>query len=372
MFNFLHRSPKSFLGVDIGTTGIKVVQLGGEKNNPKLETYGLVETCGSLEFLNGSLESKSKNSTFLNGRVSGLLKEILDKSKATAKQTAMSVPVFSTFSALIELPDMPENEIESAIFFEARRYIPISLDEVILGWDIVNKNTSGKTNGIGAKNSETSQILLVAISKEIAKKYAQIAKSAGLKLTALETESFSLARSLIKKEDVQGASSVIIADVGSMTTNIVVVDKGSVIKNHSVDVSGDEITRAISYGLGVNFDRAESFKRSFGLEAQNVNGKKIFEITVPIIETIVTEIKKMMDYYSKKRGGQFERVILVGGSANLKGLSNYFSKRLGLTVELGDPWRYLSYPEPLTPVLREIAPSFSVAIGLAMKGFDEN
>ncbi|NIA11590.1 MAG: pilus assembly protein PilM [Nitrospiraceae bacterium] len=223
---------------------------------------------------------------------------------------------------------------------------------------------------MGGKKSKKVQILLVAISKEIAKRYAQIAKLAGLKVTVLETESFSLARSLIKSENGRNPDSVIIADIGSRTTNIIVISNGLVMKNHSVDTSGDEITRALSYGLGVDFDRAEFLKRNFGLECQGINGKKICEIAVPLADMIMEEIEKMMRYYSSKKGGQVKKIILTGGSANLKGLDNYFNKKLGLTVEKGNPWKGLSYPASLAPVLRGIAPSFSVAAGLAIAGFE--
>ena len=179
-----------------------------------------------------------------------------------------------------------------------------------------------------------------------------------------------MARSLIRGGGGKISDSVIIVDVGSRTTNVIVIGGGMVMKNHSVDTSGDEITRALSYGLGVDFERAESLKRNFGLECKGINGKKICEITIPLGDVIVAEVEKMMKYYSSKRDGQVNKIILTGGSANLKALDNYFSKKLGLTVERGNPWKGLSYPNSLSPILREIAPSFSVAVGLATVGFD--
>ena len=357
------------MGIDIGTMGIKIVQLGGEKGKLELETYGLLETYDSFELLNNSL--RIKNSASLNSRVSGLLSEVIQKSKATAKQAAMSIPIFSTFSSLVELPDMPDSEIKSAITFEARKYIPIPLDEVVLGWNVIGRTGDQKVKGFGGGKSKKVQVLLVAISKEIAKRYTQIAKLAGIKVTILETESFSLARSLAKRENGQSSESVVIADIGSRTTNIIVISDGLVMKNHSVDTSGDEITRALSYGLGVDFERAEALKRNFGMEKRGVNGKKIYEIAIPLVDVIVAEVEKMMRYYSSKRGGQMKKIILTGGSANLKGLDDYFSKKLELTVERGNPWRGLSYPKSLAPILRESSPSFSVAVGLATAGFEK-
>ena len=349
--------------------GIKVVQLGEENNKLKLETYGLLETGDSFELLNNSL--RVKNSASLNNRISELLSEVIQKSKVTAKQAAMSIPIFSTFSALVELPDMSDSEIKSAVQFEARKYIPIPLDEVILGWNVIGRRDDQKLGGPGGKKSKKVQILLVAISKEIAKRYIQIAKLAGLKVTVLETESFSLARSLIRNENGQRSDSVIIADIGSRTTNIIVVSDGMVMKNHSVDTSGDEMTRALSYGLGIDFKRAEDIKRSFGLECRGINGKKICEIIIPLADIIVAEVEKMIRYYSSKRDGKVKKIILTGGSANLKGLDDYFNKKLGLVIERGNPWKGLSCPGSLSPILREIAPSFSVAVGLATAGLEK-
>jgi len=369
MFDLLCGKPSSFLGIDIGTMGIKIVQLGREKNKLKLETYGLLETYDSFELLNNSL--RIKNSASLNNRVSELLSEVIQKSKVTAKRAAMSIPIFSTFSTLVELPDMSDNEIRSAMPFEARKYIPIPLDEVILGWSVVGRKDDQREGELNGRKLKKVQILLVAISKEIAKRYTQIAKLAGLKVDVLETESFSLARSLIRNGSGQGFDPVVIVDIGSRTTNIIVVGgDGLVMKNHSVDMSGDEITRALSYGLGVDFERAESLKRNFGLGCQGISGKKIYEIAIPLADVVVAEVEKMMRYYFSKRGKQVKKIILTGGSANLKGLDSYFNKKLGLTIERGNPWKGLSYPDSLSPILREIAPSFSVAVGLAIAGFD--
>jgi type IV pilus assembly protein PilM len=225
MLKFLSKSPSSFLGIDIGTMGIKIVQLGDENGKLKLETYGLLETYDSFELLNNSL--RIKNSTSLNNRVSELLSEVIRKSKATAKQAAMSIPIFSTFSALVELPDMSDSEIKSAVPFEARKYIPIPLDEVILGWNVIGRRDDQGLGGLGGKKSKKVQVLLVAISKEIAKRYTQIAKLAGLKVTVLETESFSLARSLIKNGNSQSSDPAVIADIGSRTTNVIELRAGS-------------------------------------------------------------------------------------------------------------------------------------------------
>ncbi len=360
MFDFLKIKHKSFAGIDIGTSSIKIVQLGMEENRIKLEAYGLLETYGKVELLQSTIQTSSIH--LLGGQVVDLLKNLIEKSKITSKDVILSVPVFSTFSAVMELPDMPYTEIEAAIPYEARQYIPVPISEVILGWNIIGKKDSADVEG--EESIKKIEVLLVAIPKEVANKYVEITKAVNLNLKAIELESFALSRSLVGDDLIP----TMILDIGAKTTNILIVDNGYVVLNKGLDTSGNEITRVIVHAMNINFKRAEILKREKGLSLKSDNGGSINEIILPVINIIANEASRLNSLYFYKNKKKAERIILCGGSAHLPGLAEYLSGSLHLPVSIGDPWGRVYYTPPsLGKALKELAPSFSIAVGLAMR-----
>lgn len=359
MFDFLKAKHKSFAGIDIGTSSVKIVQLGMEENRVKLEAYGLLETYGRVELLQSTLQTSSLH--LLGGQVVDLLKKLVEKSKVTTKDVILSVPVFSTFSAVMELPEMPYTEIEAAIPYEARQYIPVPISEVILGWNIIGKKS--KTDISGEEAVQKIEVLLVAIPKEVANKYAEIAQAANLNLKAIELESFALSRSLVGED----LTPTTIVDIGSKITNILVVDNGYVMLNKGLDTSGNEITRSLVHALNINFKRAEVLKREKGLSVKKSSEDSINQVILPVVGIIANEISRVNSLYFYKNNKKVERIVLCGGSAHLPGLTEYFSENLHLPASIGDPWARIYYNPRLGPALKELAPSFSIAVGLAMR-----
>lgn len=363
MFDFFKSAPKSYLGIDIGTSSIKIVQLGIEENRAKLETYGFLETYGAIELLRDTIQTSSMR--LLDAQVVDLLKKLLEKSKVTTRNAIISIPVFSTFSALMELPDMPYKEVEAAIPYEARQYIPVPIPEVILGWNIIGKKTQEAPEGPAVAPAISKiEVLLIATPKEVANKYANITRMLGLNLKAIEAESFALERSLIGDDKVP----TVIVDIGSRVTNILMVDNGYVMINKGLDTSGNELTKILSHALNVDFRRAELLKRETGLLQRDDSERSINKVILPVIDIIINEVKRVSDFYLRHRGKKVERIILCGGSAHLPGLVDYFSASFNnLPVVIGNPWRKVIYPSSLEPILNDLGPSFSVAVGLAMR-----
>ncbi len=360
MFNFFKKKPTSFLGVDIGTTSIKIAQLGIDGDSIKLENYAFLEDKDYLEVL-GSVNGSS-NLKISDMQVVEDLTEIKKEAKITSDDAIMSIPGSSAFSSIISLPNMSEDEISKAINYEARQYIPIPLEEVVFDWSVISKKGEEDKKG-----SKKIKVLLVAIPKEITEKYTKIASALKLKLIALETESFSLARSLIGDEE----GAFIIVDIGNKMTNVTVIENGYVLASHSAfGTGGKEITRAISYGFNIDFKRADKLKKDIGLSFSGPQ-KKVSETIFPTINIIVSEIKKTSEMYIRDNKKTVKRVIVTGGSANLPGLVKYFSSELNISVEIGNPWRNIVYDKILSRKLKEMSSDFSVAVGLALRGFEK-
>ncbi len=380
---------KSYLGIDIGTSGIKVTQLENFKGQPKLVTYGYAEAKFDI------IRDQSKE---LQTTVANLIGQVLQRSRVTTTAAIAALPTFSVFNSIISLPRMSRRDLDTAIKWEAKKFIPLPIDEMILSHKILEGAQSsfaeklfmlnmsslmkkkgdagkdapglaagappvqpgGKEDGDDAKKNV--RILLTAAPKNLVSRYVEIFKAANLHLLSLETEALALSQSLIGSEN----ASVMVIDIGSAATNICMVEKGVPVLNRGLDIGGYHITKSISNSLNVNFERAEQFKLDFGIRMQDQRGG-IPDAIKDSLQPIINEIQYVFELYQNQGSITVDRILLSGGSAFLPNLTNYLSQLLKIPVYIGNPWDRVVYPVDLKPVLESIGPQMAVSIGLAMK-----
>ncbi|MFA7169537.1 MAG: pilus assembly protein PilM [Candidatus Paceibacterota bacterium] len=379
MLSFLNKKSSSFFGIDLGTTGIRVVQLAVENGRVTLKNYVSLE---AEKRINPDGTVVKKNIQSLDKDTIESMKTILNSADVADHKVAMSVPASSTFTSIITFPRMPKEQIENAVNYEARQYIPIPIEEVVFGWNIISNDRKkilkkDTKSGVAQDNNKTvagrsledkTRVLLIAIPKEISAKYLDIANSFNLDLVALETESFSLARSLIGQRE----GAFIIVDVGYKMTGITIVDDGSVTESHSISsVGGEELTKIIAHSFGVNEERANLLKREIGLD-QSSPDKKLAEVIIPILGIIISEVKKNQQAYLHTNGKKISGIVLTGGSSRMPGLKEYLSKEMNLPVEIGNPFKMVSYDSRLENKLEGISSSYAVAMGLALYNFEKD
>jgi len=335
----------NFLGVDLGTTSIKLVEFTTERGVPKLVTYGYAERVVA--------DIAKDDSDVILDKVAALLKKLYKKCGIRSYKAVTALPNFSVFNSVINLPIMNKKELNLAIRWEAKKFVPLPIEDVILDWRIIDKVEI-------SKKKKNYRILLTAAAKTLVQRYVKIFKKANLQLLSLETEAFALTRSLLGKSN----ATTMIIDTSAVTTDIIIIERGIPTLNRSIDVGGITITRAIANSLNISFDRAEQFKRDIGVSGSS----KIPEIISGILKPVIDEMNYSKKLYQDRSGKTLEQVILSGGSAYLPKLVDYFSKALNIKVLIGDPWARISYPEELKPALYEVAPRFAVAVGLGLRG----
>lgn len=361
-----------YLGVDIGTSSIKIVELSKVQDAFRLENYGEITFSEKEAPMEVHEQSPLK---MLDEEVANLLKKIIADTGVSATQAAFALPVFSSFSTIIELPPMPKDDMEKAIQFEARQYVPIPISEVSIDSLVIGeekKKHDEQNGGEGKQDTERAQqlkpkkkhleVLLVAVPNEIKKKYQHIAELAGLELVALEMETFPMARSLLKSN--QGIS--IVVDIGARSTDICIVDEGFVRISHNLEFSGVDITKAYSAFTGVDFAQAELKKKVIGL---NLTPGQLSEAKdlIGVVDGIIGETERIIHSYFNKTGREVKHVVLAGGVSRMPGFLERFHERLGIPVVIGNPFDGLLYPRELTKTLDDIGPTFAVAVGLAMR-----
>lgn len=349
MANF---NPKqSYVGIDVGTSGIKAVQLGLENQRPRLMTYGFIEQASDIV---------KNDSPAGRDAIVAALKMLLREARVTTNKAVAALPSFTVFSSIISLPMMSRKELNSAVRWEAKKFVPMPIDELVLDWKLLKESHDVKPNAQAPKNL---RVLITAAPKNLVRRYIEIFKAAGLQITNLETEALALERSLIGTDP----SPVMIVDIGAMATDIAVVVDGIPLVNRSIDVGGNTMTKSIAQSLNIDHDRAEQFKRDFGISSGQTTVSQIPKTIEFVISSIVNEIRFVLNLYRSQGSGPIQRIILSGGSSFLLNLPVYLEKTLSIKTFIGDPWARIVYPVELKPALEEIGPRLSVAIGLAMR-----
>lgn len=361
----LFSSDPTYIGVDIGTSSIKVVELANYKGRPRLVTYGFTEKNVADS---GGTPSADDLALAIN--------EICAKSHITGKKAITALPSFSVFTSILNLPYLSKKELSSAVTWEAKKIIPMPLEDIILDWKVIAEieaAAEGEAQAVSpqaampfrrilSKPKKNIRVLLTGASKSLVKKYISIFEKAGITLLSLETESFALIRSLTGNDP----ATVAIIDMGATTSSITVVDRGIPVLTRSLEVGGLMMTRAIATSLNVNLERAEQFKQDLTLDMETAENS-LPQTVEKSFASILNEIRYTINLYQDQNKKQITKIILTGGSSLLGHLPGYLESQLNITTHVGDPWARVMYPTDLKPVLDRLGARFAVAIGLAMR-----
>ncbi len=356
---------KTFLGVDIGASGIKVVELANEKGRARLMTYGYLEFA----------PDEAGDVAFENIKRTGDLLAQICKQAGTRTTSAMtSLQSSHVFSTILAFPKSKDpKQTKALIDAELTKLAPLPVDEMITYSTFLDGGEKGQgAMGKGQMKEEENKkmqekekytrVLVTGAAKTLVQKYIEIFKGAKLNLQAIDTESFALIRALIGKD--KGA--IMILDIGSKRTNLFVVEKGIPFVSRSINLGGDSVTMRFVEQMKISPEDAERAKRDLGM-AGTAGLPKILE---SVMQPIVNEIKFTFQLYANMELTELKRVekiILTGGSSHLAGIPEYLAEVLNMNVYRGDPWARIIYPQDISAMLEEIGPRMSVAVGLAMR-----
>jgi len=360
MFGLFKSKRNYFIGVDFGTSAVKIVEFCYRNQRINLENYGWVD----LGLIPNSENNQLKFETTYENKLKIYLAKIIQKMKLNSDSAFVSLPGFNGLVTLIDFPEMKDDELEKAIQFEAHKYIPTPLDEVSLSWDVISRTKDKGQTESGQIKQKRIQVILVAAPKKEISKYEKIFDYSGLSIQVIELETFALSRALIGED----LGTFLIIDIGARATNIVLVDKGIIKANRNIDAGGNEVTNTIADSLNVSKVRAEMLKK----DKKDLLNSKELSIVIPTFELINNEVLRIISAYKdKNKSGRIDGIILSGGGGKLVGLDEYFSKSIGIKTIVGDPWKKIYFEERMKPLINDLGGSFSVVIGLAMRGVEE-
>ncbi|MFH1207299.1 MAG: pilus assembly protein PilM [Patescibacteria group bacterium] len=361
----------NYLGIDLSGASIKLVELRNAGNGrPQLVTYGFIDETYNI--------IKDDNPV-ARAAIAKQLQDLIKQTRAGSASAVTALPSFSVFSSIINLPAMKDKDLVSAIRWEAKKFVPIPLEEMILDWEVLKEPAgpkpaapaagadSGNPDGkkeIGAPAPKANlRILMTAAPKNLVNRYVELFKMVGLQLVGLETESFALERSLVGND----MNPVMVIDIGGQTSSIIIFSSGVPILNRSIDVGGKGITRSLQETMGLTAAQAEQFKRDV---SRSISGDAASKLPKPmsyVINSIINEIRYILNIYQNQNKKPITKVIITGGSAFLANISSSIESIFNIKSFIGDPWARVIHPIEINSLLKELGPRMSVSIGLAMR-----
>jgi type IV pilus assembly protein PilM len=343
MSKFFYKD-KPILGLDISTTGIKLMSIDPKK--------WVVNGYGSLDLdpLKMKEAIESSDSTFLTDSIKTLMAENVAGSLPSTS-VAVAVPTARSFTRTFTLPSSAEKSLDEAIVLEAEQYIPIPVSTLYIDYQIIERNR------------KTITVLMSAVAKTVIDNITRSIEAAELFPILIEPSINSVGRVLTATED--GSLPTVIVDIGPTSTDIAILDRGSIRVTGGVQVGGNSFTLDIAKKMGIALENAHQLKVLNGLSA-GPRQQKLKEALEPSLESIIMETKKVMRYYTERINSErkLEQLLIVGGGSNVPGIGEYFTDKLIMAARVASPWQKLNFDKVQEPP-KQFRPRYITVAGVA-------
>ncbi len=349
------------VGIDIGTSSIKVVELKKEGGRVVLDTYGALALGQYNE--GGHIGQVTNLSVEL---LTKALVDVLQEAKITSTNIVLGIPSVSCIIFTLQLPtEIEEKDLSTVIPSESKKFIPVPLADVSLDWYVLpRREDSGNEARVLSEtgNAATMSVLVVATLNDTLAKYVDVAQKAGLPVDSLEIEVFSHIRSVMTRE----LYPVMIVDIGASKTKLTIVEHGIVETFRLVNKGSQDMTLAISRSLELSFEQAENLKKENGLISPPEYPRLAESVKIQLSD-IFQETNAAILGYEKRYNKNIGKIIFTGGGAMTHGLLDYAKQSFASELVIADPFVKVEAPVFLSGVLKKTGPEFSIAIGLALR-----
>ncbi len=331
-------------GFDLGTRTAKMIQLKPSGKSMQVLGYGYA-TFPEEAIVEGIIVDPEEIAEALKP----LLRQ-MSYGKIMAKRVATALPSAKVFTRVLELPTMNAADLDAAVKLEAEQYVPVPLPDLYIDYEVVERQ------------SERSEILMVAAPRAIVDSYIKLFDLMQLEVAAIESSLTAVTRALLAAAPPEQVT--LLADFGSSSIDLAVYDK-VVRLTDTIAVGGDTFTAQLVKDLGVTREQASEVKFKFGLGKSGLQPKIDVALKKPI-DTVCSEIKRVLRYYAERSANKrsVEAIVVSGGSASMPGLIERLNQELNMPVSAADPWAGLELKH-IQQVSKLEAPMYTTAIGLA-------
>jgi len=343
---------KNCIGLDIGSSSIKAVQVKSSKRGVSLLAFGM-EPLMPQTIVDGTIMDQ--------GAVVEAIRTLWSRLKLRQKDVAIAIAGHSVIIKKISVPPMTQQELEEQIPYEAEHHIPFAKDDVELDFEVVNQtNASGQM-----------ELLLVAAKKEVVHDYAAVVREASLNPVVVDVAAFSAQNAYEVNYSLNPEETVVIINVGAAIANINIVRGAMSMFTRDVTIGGNAFTEEIQKRLNVSQEEAEAWKiGSVGEGAHEVLPQEVEGVLAEVADGVAGQFQRSLDFFlASATDASISRIFLCGGSAKVPSLIRALQEKARTTVEVMDPFRRVIVDERRfdTEFLRQHAPEAAVAMGLALR-----
>lgn len=333
-----------FYGLDIGSTAIRLVQLGGTGNVKTLLKYAYVPIDSKLAL------SDSSNDQV---KVAQVIKNLISEAKISTDNVAVGISSQKVFSTIVDIERLSRDELEKTIKYQADSIIPTPPDESKIDWVLLGDSPSDKNK---------VEVLISSVPNEFIERKLDMLEAIGLNVIAFEPDNLALARSLIPSESV---TPQMVVDIGNKSTDIVISMKGAPRLMRSIPTGAEAIIKSAAQTLGIDDKQANQFVYKFGLSKDKLEGQ-IYQAIVGTVDIIITEIEKSIKFFQTRyQENKLDRIIVTGAASSIPEFPLLVSNKFNLNTEIGNAWRNVTFPADRQNELLAVSNHFGVAAGLA-------
>jgi type IV pilus assembly protein PilM len=338
---------RTYVGLDVGSKTVKAVELRRLRDGFRIERFAVVPMPAG-----GLVEGVVVDS----GKVSEAVRAAFQQAGIHHRRVVTALGSKAVVVREIQLPEMPEEELDRAVRFEAERYLPVAGEDLRVDYQVVE----------GAHGQVS--VLFAAARREVVDNFVQALEGAGVTPEVLEVTTFALAR-LFRGDAQQGA--IMVADMGAEGTDLLVLQGDRLRLSRMIPTGGNVLTRAVAAVLELEPAAAEVVKEEKAVAPvgrtlpEDPTSARVAEAISPVLGDLVTETRRSMEFFVARSGGQeIRKVVLTGGSSRMPNLAAFLAEELGVPVEVGDAFRIA----PADPRAEGLGPVVAVATGLALRG----
>jgi type IV pilus assembly protein PilM len=345
------RKAKALVGLDIGSSAVKAVELKPAGKGYKVTGFGS-EPIPPDSIVEGAIIDAAA--------VADAIRRLFDSRGIKTKEVAASLSGNAVIVKKITLPVMSEAELSESIYWEAEQYIPFDIQDVNLDYQILDKGD--------ASGGKTMEVLLVAAKKEKIADYTGVIAQAGRSAVVVDVDAFALQNAYEANYGLQAGAVVVLLNAGASATNINILQGDQSVFTRDISIGGNAYTEALQRELSLPYESADTLKRGLAVEGATYDDAK--PVLRAVTENMMLEIQKTFDFFKATAASdRIDRIMLSGGASRAEGFTEMLSERFEAPVEAFDPFKKVGFEgkKVQADVSPDVAPTAAVAVGLALR-----
>ncbi len=351
----IFRKKSEIIGLDIGSSSIKVIQVRDSNGGYTLSKFGMIPLAPEM-IVEGTIMDSV--------RCVEALQDLIKDQSITGKDAVISLSGHSVIVKKVCLPQMTEDELAESIKWEAEQYIPFDINDVNMDFQILG-------TFIDSEGKPQMNVLLAAVKKDKLTEYTSLVIEAGLNPAIVDIDSFALENMYGINYEIKEGETVALINIGASLTNINILKGGMFAFTRDVSIGGNRYTESIQKELSISYDDAERAKKGESVEGGVPSA--LDSVIENISSEIASEITRSFGYFKTASGNErIDKIMLSGGSSKIKNLSTLLQERLEIPVEIVNPFRKIEIPPEFnSDYIRDIAPIAAVAVGLGIRRLND-